>query len=40
MNNIEWQNILIRLIDDVFLNEIFGNVVFIVDEEGIELICH
>jgi hypothetical protein len=40
MNDVERQNILVGLINDVFLDKIFGYIMFIIDEEGIELVCH
>lgn len=40
VHDIQRQNVLSRAIYDVLLYELLGNVVFIIDEEGIELVGH
>lgn len=40
MDNIKREDVLAGLVDDIFLDELLGDVVLVVDEEGVELWCH
>ena len=40
MDDVEWQNVLIGFVDDVLLDVVLRYLLFVVNEEGIELSSH
>lgn len=40
MHDIQWQDILSRTVNDVLLHKLLGDIVFVVDEEGVKLVGH